>query len=51
MEQVSLLVGSERSERDTYMGNTIENWGYLFIYLFIYIYGCTVAVTKKFRIP
>ncbi len=21
-------------ERDTYMGNTIEHWGYLFIYIF-----------------
>ncbi len=29
----SLLLASERSERDTYRGNTIENRGCLFIYL------------------
>ncbi len=29
------------SERDTYRGNTIENWGCLFIYLFICIYVWT----------
>ncbi len=27
------------SERDTYRGNTIENRGCLFIYLFVYMYG------------
>ncbi len=31
-------LASERSERDTYRGNTIENRGCLFIYLFIYLY-------------
>ncbi len=30
--QFSLLLASERSERDTYRGNTIENRGCLFIY-------------------
>ncbi len=34
------LLASERSERDTYRGNTIENRGCLFIYLFIYLYIC-----------
>ncbi len=29
------LLARERSERDTYRGNTIENRGCLFIYLFI----------------
>ncbi len=33
------LLASERSERDTYRGNTIENRGCLFIYLFIYMFG------------
>ncbi len=33
------LLASERSERDTYRGNTIENRGCLFIYLFVYMYG------------
>ncbi len=36
-----ILLASERSERDTYRGNTIENWGCLFIYLFICIYVWT----------
>ncbi len=31
------LLASERSERDTYRGNTNENRGCLFIYLFIYM--------------
>ncbi len=35
-----LYLASERSERDTYRGNTIENRGCLFIYLFIYLYIC-----------
>ncbi len=35
------LLASERSEQDTYRGNTIENWGCLFIYLFVYMYGRT----------
>ncbi len=30
---VNFLLASERSERDTYRGNTIENRGCLFIYL------------------
>ncbi len=30
-----ILSASERSERDTYRGNTIENRGCLFIYLFL----------------
>ncbi len=33
------LSASERSERDTYRANTIENRGCLFIYLFIYMFG------------
>ncbi len=37
---MSRLIG-ERSERDTYRGNTIENRGCLFIYLFICIYVWT----------
>ncbi len=37
----------ERSERDTYRGNTIENRGCLFIYLFIYLYIC-MDVCKAF---
>ncbi len=32
-------MASERSERDTYRDNTIENRGCLFIYLFVYMYG------------
>ncbi len=32
------------SERDTYRGNTIENRGCLFIYLFVYMYGCTYVI-------
>ncbi len=28
------LLASERSERDTYRGNTIENRGCLFVYMF-----------------
>ncbi len=35
---------SERSERDTYRGNTIENRGCLFIYLFVYMYGRTYVI-------
>ncbi len=34
-----ILLASERSERDTYRGNTIKNRGCLFIYLFIYMFG------------
>ncbi len=34
-----IYLASERSERDTYRGNTIENRGCLFIYLFIYMFG------------
>ncbi len=34
------LLASERSERDTYRGNTIENRGCLFIY----IYGRTYVI-------
>ncbi len=30
-----LLLASERSERDTYRGNTIENRGCQFVYLYI----------------
>ncbi len=30
-----ILLASERSERDTYRGNTIENRGCLFIYLYM----------------
>ena len=29
-----MLLASERSERDTHRGNTIENKGCLFVYLF-----------------
>ncbi len=36
-----IYLASERSERDTYRGNTIENRGCLFIYLFICIYVWT----------
>ncbi len=35
---------SERSERDTYRGNTIENRGCLFIYLFVYMFGRTYVI-------
>ncbi len=36
-------LASERSERDTYRGNTIENRGCLFIYLYICLDVCTVC--------
>ncbi len=39
-EYVELLA----SERDTLRGNTIENRGYLFVY--IYVCGCTYVVLK-----
>ncbi len=39
LEHITSLLASERSERDTYRGNTIENRGCLFIYLFVYMYG------------
>ncbi len=35
-----ILLVSERSERDTYRGNTIENRGCLFIYLYICMDVC-----------
>ncbi len=28
------------SERDTYRGNTIENWGYEFVYIYVWTYVC-----------
>ncbi len=31
-------------ERDTYRGNTIENRGCLFIYLFVYMFGRTYVI-------
>ncbi len=31
-KHITSLLASERSERDTYRGNRIENWGCLFIY-------------------
>ncbi len=37
-------LASERSERDTYRGNTIENRGCLFIYLFVYMFGRTYVI-------
>ncbi len=33
-ERITSLLASERSERDTYRGNTIENLGCLFVYMF-----------------
>ncbi len=39
LKHTTSLLASERSERDTYRGNTIENRGCLFIYLFIYMFG------------
>ncbi len=35
-----LLLASERSERDTYRGNTIENRGCLFICIYVWTYVC-----------
>ncbi len=44
MHSVPILLASERSERDTYRGNTIENRGCLFIYLFVYMFGRTYVI-------
>ncbi len=41
-----MLSASERSERDTYRGNTIENRGCLFIYLFVYMFGRTYVIKR-----
>ncbi len=35
-----LLLASERSEQDTYRGNTIENRGCLFICIYVWTYVC-----------
>ncbi len=43
------LLASERSERDTYRGNTIENRGCLFIYLFIYMFGRMYVILGRGR--
>ncbi len=46
-----LLLASERSERDTYRGNTIENRGFcLFIYLDICLDVCMSFCTLTLRI-
>ncbi len=45
-----LLLASERSERDTYRGNTIENRGCLFIYLDICLDVCMSFCTLTLRI-
>ncbi len=37
---VSVLLASECSERDTYRGNTIENRGYEFVYIYVWTYVC-----------
>ncbi len=42
--RMSKLLASERSERDTYRVNTIENRGCLFIYLFVYMFGRTYVI-------
>ncbi len=34
---INIVLASKQSERDTLRANTIEHWGYLFVY---YIYGC-----------
>ncbi len=34
------LLANERSERDTYRGNTIENRECLFIYIYVWTYVC-----------
>ncbi len=44
------LLASERSERDTYRGNTIENRGCLFIYLDICLDVCMSFCTLTLRI-
>ncbi len=38
------LLASERSERDTYRGNTIENRGCLFIYMDVRMSFCTLTL-------
>ncbi len=43
-------MASERSERDTYRGNTIENRGCLFIYLDICLDVCMSFCTLTLRI-
>ncbi len=37
---IFFYLASERSERDTYRGNTIENRGCLFIYIYVWTYVC-----------
>ncbi len=37
---IAMLLVSERSERDTYRGNTIKNRGCLFIYIYVWTYVC-----------
>ncbi len=42
-----LLLASERSERDTYRGNTIDNRGCLFVYIYVWTYVrhfCTLTL-------
>ncbi len=35
------LLAGEQSERDTYRGNTSENWGCLFVYIYyVWMYVC-----------
>ncbi len=34
------LLASEQSERDTLRGNTIDNRGCLFVYIYIWTYVC-----------
>ncbi len=31
-------MASERSKRDTYWGNMLENRGYLFVYIYVWTY-------------
>ncbi len=40
VQSVTMYLASERSERDTYRGNTIENRGCLFIYIYVWTYVC-----------
>ncbi len=47
---MNILLASERSERDTYRGNTIENRGWLFIYLYICLDVCMSFCTLTLRI-
>ncbi len=41
---VCMYLASECSERNTYRGNTIENRGCLFIYIYVWTYVCNFVL-------